>query len=124
MDFPGSRDQQVEWFHSLAALPDSDLYAWAHSSNGADLLTFVKLHLPGVGAPNLSNAAEVASAVRSLRQNEKAWNRSLMQALADADDEHGRGASTSARDRLLSFANECPWLLFKEVANNQASHYR
>lgn len=123
VNLPLSTDDQVQWFHSLAELPDDELSLWASSTNGTDFISFVQLHLPSVGVPKFAGPQEIVSSVRSLRENERAWNHALMRVLIEADDLYKQQALPEAQALLLNFATECPWRLFKEVAENQVSHY-
>jgi hypothetical protein len=47
-----------------------------------------------------------------------------MKALIKADDLFKAGCVTEAVEVLHTFASSCPWSLFKEVALDQATHYR
>ena len=124
LSLPQSRDAQVEWFHNLAELPEDELSLWASKTNGTDFISFVQLHLPGIGAPEFSGPKDIASSVRSLRENERSWNHALMRVLIEADDLCKQRSLPEAEALLLKFASSCPWQLFKEVAENQASHYQ
>lgn len=83
---------------------------------------FVRRHLSGVSPPSLGAPAEAVNAVAVLRENESSWNRALQRVLIRAEDIKSESL-VEAKDLLLAFARECPWVLFKEVATNQASWY-
>lgn len=124
LSLPQSRDAQIEWLHSLAELPEDELNLWASTTNGTDFISFVQLHLPSTGVPEFARPHEVVSSVRSLRENERAWNHALMRVPLEADDLCKQQSLPEAETLLLKFAGTCPWQLFKEVAENQASHYQ
>lgn len=124
LNLPQSRDAQVEWFHRLAELPEDVLSLWVSTTNGTDFISFMQLHLPSTGVPEFAGPHEIASSVRSLRENERSWNHALMRVLIEADDLYKQQSISEAEALLLKFAGICPWQLFKEVAENQASHYQ
>jgi hypothetical protein len=121
---PESPDDQIEWFHTLAALPEEELRALAPTSERESFIAFIRAQLPGTSLPQLEEPQAFAAAVTTLRANERRWNQALSRALIEADDLARERRRMEARELLLNFASGCPWALFKEVAENQASWYQ
>jgi hypothetical protein len=121
---PESPDDHIEWFHMLAALPEEELRALAPTSARENLIGFIRAQLPGTTLPELVEPQAFAEAVTALRANERKWNQSLQRALIEADDLARERRRTEAKELLVNFASGCPWALFKEVAENQASWYQ
>lgn len=119
---PISRDDQVEWFHQLAALSEGELLAWAGTDYVSDLAEFVRNHVADYSIPERATPREIVALVVGLRGNEREWNHALQAALIRADDVKDTSRS-EAKQVLRAFAVNCPWVLFKEVAVNQASWY-
>jgi hypothetical protein len=121
---PESTDEQVQWFHALAALPREQLCRWAEVTNGADFVKYIEQHCPSAGPPSFVGVEELVNSVLNFRANESAWNKALQKVLAEAHDLHAQQALHVSAKLLNEFASECPWCLFREVAVNQALHYR
>jgi hypothetical protein len=119
-----SPDDQTEWFHRLAALPEEELRALAPTSERENLIGFIRAQLPGTSLPELVEPQAFAEAVTTLRANERKWNQALQRALIEADDLAKERRRAEAKELLVNFASGCPWALFKEVAENQASWYQ
>jgi hypothetical protein len=119
---PVLRDDQVEWFHQLAALSEGELLAWAGTDYVSDLAEFVRNHVADYSVPERATSRQIVAFVVGLRGNEREWNHALQAALIQA--EYVKDTSRSeAKQVLNAFAVNCPWVLFKEVAVNQASWY-
>jgi hypothetical protein len=84
---------------------------------------FIECQLPGQYSPSGLSHDDLFQAVSDLRGNEQGWNRALQAALIEADDLHKAGSGTQAADSLLKFSTQCPWRLFKQVAEDQATCY-
>lgn len=123
MTQPGSTESWFDWFHELAALPEGDLSALAGAVEGAKFIEFIKWQLPGSEVPNRFEAQAFAEAVTLLRTNERKWNHALQLALIEADDLSKEKGPAAARNHLTQFAEECPWVLFKEAASSQSLNY-
>lgn len=119
-----SQADQIEWFHRLAALPEGELLALAPTNERENLIGFIRAQIPGTGLPELLEPQAFAEAVTALRANERKWNQALQRALIEADDLVKEHRPAEAKTLLLNFAADCPWTLFKEVAENQASWYQ
>lgn len=118
------RDNLTEWFHELADNSHEELLRLASSEAIAKLQAHVARSTPEFPLPDELSPHEFADAVLQFRRNESAWNRATQAALFKADDLHTDGRSAEAAGSLEDFASTCPWALFKEVALNQATHYR
>lgn len=118
------RDSLTEWFHSLAERPDNELVRLASPENIAQLQMHVSLSTPDYPLPDALSSIEFAQAIVEFRRNESAWNKATMAAIIQAEDLVEAGGNAKAAALLEAFAASCPWALFKEVALNQATHYR
>lgn len=116
-------DEQIEWFHSFAEQPVPAIATHASDANREAIARFVALCLPDHTFPTNLSPEQFAEEVKELRGNEMTWNRSLMAALAHADDLASSGDAQAAAAALESFASSCPWAFFAEVARNQAAQY-
>jgi hypothetical protein len=121
---PKDRSDQFEWFHALAKTIEAGTLSVSAVALTREVAEFVAQHLPGYAFPLTSTDVEFIEAVRTLRENEKAWNRRLMQTLIEADDQAKAGSTQIAAESLRNFAANCPWALFAEVATNQARHFQ
>ena len=120
---PEDRDEQVEWFHDLASLVEAGRVNLGELVLRTEISEFVTQHLPSHTLPVGMTDAECMNAVRILRENESSWNRALMRAISEACDLAASGEPQRAAEDLRAFASICPWVLFAEVAMNQASHF-
>lgn len=118
------RDSLTDWFHALAEHSADALVGLATDENIALLRLHISRSTPDYPLPEQFEATEFAKAVTTFRENESAWNRAVMAALIKADDLFKAGSISEAAETLHAFASSCPWALFKEVALNQATHYR
>jgi hypothetical protein len=118
------RDSLTDWFHALAEHPADALAGLATSENIALLQLHVSRSTPDYPLPETIEATEFAETVITFRKNESAWNHAVMAALIKADELFKAGSISEAAETLFAFAASCPWSLFKEVALNQATHYR
>ncbi len=118
------RDSLTEWFHELAELQNEELLVLASSENIEKLQKHVARSTPAYLLPDRLSAGEFAEAVIEFRRNESSWNRATMAALIKAEDLFKAGNKAQAAESLVAFAASCPWVLFQEVALNQATHYR
>jgi hypothetical protein len=118
------RDQEIEWFHSFSEQPAAAIAEQAKEANRERVAAFVASNLPDFSLPLKLSAEQFAEAVRELRENKSQWNRSLMGALIRADDLVASLGACAAAASLESFAASCPWMLYAEVARNQAAQYR
>jgi hypothetical protein len=120
---PKTRDAQFEWFHelvkSLDLLPRGEVPRSLRSATAG----FTAENLPGHSFPQVADISQFKEAVLSLRANERAWNKALQSALFSASEKAEFGESGAAARELELFASGCPWVLFAEVARNQASHF-
>lgn len=114
---------QFEWFHQLAELPPDQLAQQATPANQAAFAAFVEASLPGHVAPLADSGEAFAKLVLDLRQNDIRWNKALMAALIEADDLFKAREPSKAVSLLESFASNCPWLLYREVALDQSEVY-
>lgn len=118
------RDSLTEWFHELASHSHDELLRLASPDAIAKLQVHVAWSTPEYPLPAELSPKEFADAVLEFRRNESAWNRATQSALFAADELYNGGDSAAAASELEAFASSCPWALFKEVALNQATHYR
>jgi len=115
--------EQTKWFHEFARQPLEEVARQANDENRARFARYATTSLPSYTPPDGLPPEEFAMAVGGLRANEKKWNQALMSALVEADDLHRTQDTRGAVAMLEAFAGACPWSLFKEVAQRQASHY-
>jgi hypothetical protein len=120
---PEDHDSQVEWFHMLAKALEAAAGEVIETTLRDDLVRFVARQLPEHLLPSNLTDAEFVDAVLSLRKNEGYWNCSLMQAIIEACDRAESGQPREAAEDLRTFASTCPWVMFAEVATNQASNF-
>ena len=120
---PQDTDAQVEWFHDLAETAASGACDAIDIVVRTSLETFMEAHLPGHGLPEALDSAALIDAIRKLRANETSWNRVLMSAMIDADDQFRAGGAEKACKTLTDFAATCPWTLFAQAARDQSTHY-
>ena len=118
------RDSLTDWFHALSEHPPEALVGLATSENIALLRLHISRCTPDYPLPETIEATDFAEAVITFRENESAWNQAVMAALVKADDLCKAGSISEAFETLQAFAASCPRSLFKEVALNQATHYR
>ncbi|MFN9471987.1 hypothetical protein [Acidovorax sp.] len=123
MNSEKARELQWEWYRQLASLDRKVLAAQATETNLAAIQAFVAAQLPDHPLPPGLAGMEFADAVLRLRQNDRAWNRSLMEALIRADDLVKEQNLPQAVATLRSFSSICPWRLYAEVALNQVDSY-
>lgn len=114
------RTASIDWFHSLAELGRDEIARRFSPVNLARLQAHVQLCLAGAELPWIGTPEQFAETVLDLRANESEWNRATMSAIIRADDLMLAGQAEEAVQVLQSFAASCPWLLFREVAQNQA----
>lgn len=118
------RDSLTDWFHALSGQSHDQLLKLASPETIAKFRLHATRSVPSHPLPDDLSASAFAEAVAEIRQNERAWNQATMAALAEADDLFNAGDSDKAVTALEAFAACCPWVLFQEVALDQASHYR
>ena len=124
MDNDRSLDQQIEWFHELAALTHDQLFAsGAVASNQMALADLHARCLPDEPQLKPTSPKVFANYVRLLRQNEREWNDALCSAISDAEELNTSMGATHAANKLHAFAHSCPWIPFRKVAENQARAY-
>lgn len=115
------RTASIDWFHQLAALGRDEIAHRFSAENQTRLQTHVALCLDGANLPLIGTPVQFAETVLDLRANECEWNRVTMSAIIRADDLMLAGQTEEAVQVLLAFAASCPWVLFRQVAENQAS---
>lgn len=118
------QDSHTNWFHELALHQHDELLALASPENIVRLQMHAAISTPEYPLPKLLSAGEFAEAVIEFSRNETSWNRATMDAITKADDLFNTGCKAEAAETLEAFAASCPWALFKEVAIDQAAHYR
>lgn len=114
------RTASIDWFHQLAELGSDQIAARFSPASLARLQAHVVLCLDGAELPAIRTPAQFSETVLDLRANESDWNRATMSAIIRADDLMLAGQTEEAVEVLLSFAASCPWVLFREAAENQA----
>lgn len=114
------RTASIDWFHQLAELGSDQIAARFSSASLARLQAHVVLCLDGAELPAIRTPAQFSETVLDLRANESDWNLATMSAIIRADDLMLAGQTEEAVEVLLSFAASCPWVLFREAAENQA----
>lgn len=120
-DDDARRDVSVDWFHQLAGGDRDEIARRFTPESLARFQAHVALYLEGAEVPRIRTPEQFAETVLDLRANESGWNRATMSAIIQADDLLLAGQTEEAVQVLLTFAASCPWLLFREVAKNQAS---
>ena len=120
---PSDIDDQVGWFHDLAAGLPSGGDRVFDSQVRASLNTFIGTHLPDHAWPDGMDDNELADAIGQLRENESSWNRALQSAIIVADGRFREGSPVRAQKALTDFAATCPWKLFAQIALDQSTHY-
>jgi hypothetical protein len=120
---PEDHVAQVEWFHMLSKTVEVEDAVVIEPTLRDDLARFVARQLPAHPLLSELTDEEFVDAVLSLRKNESSWNRALMQAIIKACDLAESGQPRQAAEDLKTFAATCPWVMFAEVATNQATHF-
>ena len=115
---------QTEWFHEFAKQSTDQIALQASEANRALFERFATSSLPDHRPAEGQSPEEFARTVHELRENERPWNRALMSALIKSDDLYKSKDWKSGISPLESFAESCPWVLFQEVARDQASNYK
>jgi hypothetical protein len=110
----------IDWFHRLADLGAEQIAARYSPESLARLKAHMALFLDGAELPVIWTPAQFAETVLDLRSNETDWNRATMWAIIRADDLMLAGQTEEAVQVLLAFAASCPWVSFREAAENQA----
>lgn len=121
MDDAGRRAASTEWFHAFSALGRDEIARqWTPEIEGR-LAAHLAWCLTGAGMPEVRSPEQFAEVVLDLRASEADWHRSTMAAVIRADDLVLAGQAEEAVHVLHAFAAACPWVLFREVARDQAS---
>lgn len=115
------RKASTEWFHELAELGREEIAGRWTPEIERRLAVHVALCLRDVGMPAVRTPEQFAEVVLDLRDNESGWNRATMAAIIRADDLVLAGQKEEAVHVLDAFAASCPWVLFCEVVQDQAS---
>jgi hypothetical protein len=118
---PEDHVAQVEWFHMLSKTLEAEEVVVIEPTLQDDLARFVARQLPAHPLRSELTDAQFIDAVLSLRKNESSWNRALMQAIIKACDLAESGQPKQAAEDLKIFATTCPWIMFTEIAINQAA---
>jgi hypothetical protein len=116
-------DQMFGWFHHFADLPREQLAAQATAANRTALSALIDACLPETPALDTLAPEEFADYVLGLRANERQWNQALGSALNHAEDLFQSEGKSAAASALHTFADSCPWSLFRDVAHNQVAFY-
>ena len=111
----------ITWFHGFAALDRDEIARLWTPEIERRLIDHVALCLTGVEMPGVRAPEQFAEMVLDLRSNEGDWNRATMAAIVRADDLVLAGQTEEAVQVLHAFASSSPWVLFREVALDQAS---
>lgn len=119
-DDKARRQASTEWFHSFAKLGRGELARRWTPEMERRLKDHVALCLTGVEMPGARMPEQFAEVVIDLRASESDWNRATMAAIIRADDLVLAGQTEEAVHVLHTFAAFCPWVLFREVAQDQA----
>lgn len=118
------QDELIGWLQGLRGLSESELLVAASPEALAKLQRLVATCIEGGTLPADPTPEEFADIVATLRENERQWSQFLGTALLQAEDAipaKGREVAAAAMDL---FAENCPWLLLREVARAQAASYR
>lgn len=110
---------QIEQFHTLAALGKGDLEARYSEDLAKWLAEFVREELPGMEMPPVNSPQAFADAVLELGRNKRSWSNRLASLVIDLSDSQVGGEEEQALKRLNEFAEQCPWKFLRESAGRK-----
>ena len=117
-------DELIEKWHSFAD-QSLDEIAQNFNAEGLTLLDDVLHEILGrTDAAQYDTASAFAKFVVDLRENERAWSRSLVAAIIQAHELFGNGDPHGSESKLFAFVSVCPWRNFVEVADVQRQNFR
>jgi hypothetical protein len=113
-------DRLIEEWHELARVVD--VGAPVDLSSATSVLSKV-LHTFAPTLQSPSDQAEIVSVIAGTRQLEKTWNVRLGKTLIDASDAKKRNDLATALTILDQFTEQCPWVPFSRIAQDQRQNY-
>lgn len=118
------RDRLFGILHSLAEKSRSELESGFTETHVLAVRELVTKFLAGCELPAEFTATSFADAVYELRANERAWSQRLGDTIITAEDKLQVGDEDGAIAILDDYAEQCPWLSLREIAEIEKENFR
>ncbi|MBV7544397.1 hypothetical protein [Acidovorax sp. sic0104] len=117
-------DELMGWLHNMAERSASELIDHFDEKDRCSLSKLVEQCVPVRLVPDDLNAEEFADWIHGLKASEKEWNRNLGARILKAENLSEGGDRAKGAECLAEFAQECPWLPLREIAQIEAARLR
>jgi hypothetical protein len=110
-------DELFGLFHELAELHVDEFRSRADIQTLGRIRQLISETLVGAAFPEDAQIEILSDWLKALRLNEKQWSQRFADLVVSSEIDMSLEQAAIAKRELIEFANTCPWLPYREIAN-------